>query len=191
MNLIIEQLQEDHRQLVRVLYHLEREVKVYTGLLKGASSLQVIMDILDYIQVYPEIWHHPTEDIIYAVLVEKDLQAADQLAGLMAEHAVLELLTENLFESIDQFTSSDSKALEAGVKVRFVKAVSGYVNRQLSHMEQEQNLLFPLMDLYLDQQDWRTIKQQLTNTAAASTPSLLNTYQLRYREIANQSFITA
>jgi hypothetical protein len=32
MNLIVEQLQADHKQLVRILYHLEREAKAFMGL---------------------------------------------------------------------------------------------------------------------------------------------------------------
>jgi hemerythrin-like domain-containing protein len=186
MNLIVEQLNEDHRQLVRILYHLEREVKAFGGLTKVASNLESILDILDYIQVYPEIWHHPTEDVIYEALLEKDIPDLKQLADTLEEHATLELLTENLQEYINLI------AADRGVSVvRFIKSTHDYINRQLQHMEKEQKYLFPLMEQYLDQQDWKKIKQRLKGLQCLLEEPRLQKYQAFYKGLANTNLVTA
>lgn len=186
MNLIIEQLKEDHRQLVRVLYHLDREIKALSGLGPASSSSEKILDILDYIQVYPEIWHHPTEDLIYELLLEKDIPEPSRLANCIEEHGILELLTENLHSYLDQLAGGNT-----GVGLRLIKAGSDYVKRQLDHMEHEQNTLFPLMEQYLDQGDWDTIKQRLKSQQRSMDGSSLQRYQSLYRGIAESSAITA
>ncbi|WP_101757692.1 hemerythrin domain-containing protein [Oceanicoccus sp. KOV_DT_Chl] len=190
MNLILQQLQSDHRQLVRVLYHLEREVKAYAGLSPASAGVEKILDILDYIQVYPEIWHHPAEDIIYQVLVAREAKAAEAVADIIAEHEVLELLTENLLAYINQLVSADT-ANVAHVRTRFIKATGDYINRQLQHMEQEQRRLFPLIEQYVDQQDWAQINVQLKSLQPVSGESGLDIYRSRYQSIASSSAVTA
>lgn len=186
MNLIIEQLNQDHRQLVRVLYHLEQDIKSLSGLGKHRASVERILDILDYIQVYPEIWHHPTEDIIYELLLQKDIPQPERLADCIEEHGILELLTENLHSYLDQLAAGKEQ-----VKLRLIKAGSDYVNRQLRHMEHEQKTLFPLMEQYLDQADWEVIKDRLKSQQPLADPGQTARYQNLYRQIADSSAITA
>lgn len=186
MNLIIEQLNQDHRQLVRVLYHLEQSIKSLSGLGKTSPGVERILDILDYIQVYPEIWHHPTEDIIYELLLQKDIPQPERLANCIEEHGILELLTENLHSYLDQLAAGREQ-----VRLRLIKAGSDYVKRQLQHMEHEQKTLFPLIEQYLDDADWDVIKERLKSRQPVTDPGQAAHYQTLYRQIADSSAITA
>ncbi|MEH6558686.1 MAG: hemerythrin domain-containing protein [Oceanicoccus sp.] len=187
MNHVIEQLQEDHRQLVHVLYNLEREVKACGGLSSENSSMEAILDILDYIQVYPEIWHHPAEDALYEVLLGKDVGAAALVAHLIEEHGVLELLTENLLEYINQIVVSiDAEA----IKMRFIKSTNDYISRQLHHMEQEQLHLFPLIERHLTEGDWLIIKGRLQQQRQSEDGPTLEYYHSFYRKIVNNTPVT-
>lgn len=184
MNHVIEQLQEDHRQLVHVLYNLEREVRACSGLSSENSSMEAILDILDYIQVYPEIWHHPAEDALYEVLLDKDVGAAALVAHLVEEHGVLELLTENLLEYINQIvTSIDADA----IKMRFIKSTNDYISRQLHHMEQEQLHLFPLIEQHLTEDDWLAIKDRLRKQQQNYDAPKLEYYHSFYQEIVDST----
>lgn len=188
MNLILEQLQNDHKQLVRLLYQLEQQVKTYMGLIKASSSLESMLDILDYIQVYPELWHHPTEDIICDVLLEKDISVSGEVADLMAEHDTLELLSENIHEYINQLAVAKYTVI-AEKKARFIKASSLYINRQLQHMEKEQEVLFPLFEQRLDSSDWDKIRLRLKDKQKLIDEKQLQQYKTRYYDIANRSAI--
>lgn len=186
MNLIVEQLQNDHRQLVRVLYHLDREIKALHGLGGCKANLAAILDQLDYIQVYPELWHHPTEDVIAGLLLQKNIPEAEWLASCMEEHQVLELLTENLHSYLDQFAAGNSH-----VRSRLIKAGTDYVKRQLTHMEHEQHCLFPLMERYLQAEDWAQIKAHIKSMRPSAEDERVQHYQLLYRDIARLSPVTA
>ena len=186
MNLIIEQLHEDHKQLVRILYHLEREIKALSGLTNTPGSLEALLDILDYIQVYPEIWHHPTEDVIYQMLQEKAIPGPDLLTEAIEEHAVLELLTDNLQQYVN--ASATGQQLSSA---RFIKSAGDYVSRQLRHMEQEQTILFPLAEKYLNKNDWEKIKQQLKDRQYSLEEPRLQKYKNFYEGMANSSVVTA
>ncbi len=190
MNHVIEQLQEDHRQLVHVLYSLEREVKACSGLSPNNFSVEAILDIVDYIQVYPEIWHHPAEDALYEVLLDKDVGAAAVVAHLMEEHGVLELLTENLLEYINQIVVSAEADVDA-VKVRFIKSTNDYISRQLHHMEQEQLHLFPLIEQHLTEDDWLIIKGRLRKQQQNQDEPKLEYYHSFYREIVSSTPVAA
>ena len=186
MNLIIEQLHHDHKQLVRILYHLERELKAFNGLLKEAANMETILDILDYIQVYPEIWHHPTEDVIYEMLLQKDIPSPELLADALEEHAILELLTENLQANINAAVTDQDFS-----PARFIKSTTVFINRQLQHMEREQKNLFPLAEKYLDKSDWDVIKQRLKSQQQLRQESRLQQYESLYQDIANSNAVTA
>ena len=186
MNLVVEQLQQDHRQLVRVLYHLEKAIKSFSGIGRGTASMESVLDILDYIQVYPEIWHHPVEDLIYEILLQKEIPEPQLLANCIEEHGVLELLTENLHSYIDQLAAGREE-----VRLRFVRAGSDYVNRQLTHMEHEQTTLFPLIDRYLNDEDWELIKQRIKSIQPAADQGRYKRYQSLYQDIASASVVTA
>lgn len=185
-NLIIAQLQEDHKQLVRMLYHLEREVKAVAGLQSGPGSLEAILDILDYIQVYPELWHHPAEDIIYEKLLQKPISDPQLLHEALEEHELLEILTENLHVHVNAVALSKDKP-----PMRFVKAASDYVGRQLMHMEFEQKHLFPLAENYLDSNDWQHINSSIKGLRQPADEPQLQAYSELYHDIAKSSAVTA
>lgn len=186
MRSIFEQLQDDHKQLVRVLYHLEREIKALNGMLADAASIERILDILDYIQVYPEIWHHPVEDVIFATLLEKEVPDAQLLSGAMEEHAVLELLTEKLHHYLNKVAAGDDVS-----PARFIKSTNDYINRQLRHMEFEQKHLFPMAEAYLCVEDWDKIESSLKGQQQLLEEPRLQQFATRYQSIVNSSPVTA
>lgn len=184
MNHVVEQLQEDHHQLVRVLFSLEREVKACSGLSADHYSLTDIRNILDYIQAYPEIWHHPAEDALYEVLLAKDIGAAAVVAHLIEEHAVLELLTANLLDYIAQFEVGKGADVDL-IKPRFIKSTNDYISRQLRHMDQEQRFLFPLIEQHLTEVDWLAIKERLQSQQQVQDEGGLAYYRSFYHDMVS------
>ena len=187
MNLLIEQLRDDHKHLVRILYHLEKEVKAISGLLKtDIPSIETVLDILDYIQVYPEIWHHPTEDVIFEILLQKEIPEAQLLADAMEEHGVLEMLTENLHQHLNMAVAGSDFS-----PARFIKSTNDYINRQLRHMEFEQKHLFTLAEQYLQAEDWDAIKERLKDQQHLLDEPRLQEYSSFHNSIANSCAVTA
>ena len=187
---IVDQLHTDHKQLVRVLYHLEREIKALCGIDGDLLNLESIVNALDYIQVFPEIWHHPAEDIIYKVLREKNLIDGDTINAIIDEHSVLEALTVHLHQLFEQVVREGGSEGVSRMRLKLLKAVGDYVRRQLRHMDREQELLFPMIEQYLKSEDWDLIKQQIKETSQIEGGDFKQ-YQALYCEIASQSAVTA
>ena len=177
MNPILQQLCADHRQMTRILFHLEREIRSYGGLSARAPSLDQVLDILDYIQVYPEIWHHPTEDLLYRRLLDQSSSGYAAVEEVMAEHEVLEMLTRRLLGLFNAIAVD-----QVVPRAELLKASYDFIRQQLHHIRREQALVFPLLEEAFTRQDWRWLQQQLAGQTG-DRQMALGEYGHIYRQI--------
>ncbi len=72
--MIIELLSREHRNIERLLGVLERELELFE---RGERpDYEVVRAIISYFEVYPEVYHHPQEDLVFARLKTRDPAAA-------------------------------------------------------------------------------------------------------------------
>ena len=64
--MIMERLSQEHRNIERLLTILERELEVFDR--GGRPDYEVIGAIISYFELYPEVYHHPQEDVVFAKL---------------------------------------------------------------------------------------------------------------------------
>lgn len=156
------QLYADHYNFLRLLTFLEAEIACYEAnsldMDNGRHArLAVVLDILDYIQTYPERWHHPLENAAFERLLIKQVPNSDQIWGLKSEHKKLEALTHkamSLFASV---------ANDVVVPVEeLVKAAREFIQRQQEHISLENKLAYPLMTEYLSDTDWDDLGRQVS-----------------------------
>ena len=82
--MIIERLSREHRNIERLLVILEHELDIFD---RGARpDYEVIRAIISYFEVYPEVYHHPQEDLVFAKLRIRDPAAAAKVGNLATEH---------------------------------------------------------------------------------------------------------
>src|SRR6185437_12919720 len=82
--MIIELLSREHRNLERLLDALERELCVFDR--GDRPDYEVIRAVISYFEVYPEVYHHPQEDQVFAKLKMRDPAAAKRIGDLAGEH---------------------------------------------------------------------------------------------------------
>src|SRR6202162_5488122 len=82
--MIIERLSQEHRNIEKLLAILERELVVFDR--GDRPDYEVIRAVISYFEVYPEVYHHPQEDLVFAKLAESDPAAAEQVGALAREH---------------------------------------------------------------------------------------------------------
>jgi hemerythrin-like domain-containing protein len=106
-----------------------------------------MQSILEYVQAYPEQVHHPIEDRIFSILLERVDETA-LIRQLMAEHAELETETRKIRESL--------KLLESGAvsKEDIRDQLSDFLIRQRQHMYIEEEKIHPLIESTLTKEDW-------------------------------------
>ena len=61
--MIIERLSREHRNIEKLLAILERELRVFDR--GDRPDYEVIGAIISYFELYPEVYHHPQEDVVF------------------------------------------------------------------------------------------------------------------------------
>src|SRR5262245_4720676 len=82
--MIIERLCREHRNVERLLAVLEHELKVFDR--GDQPDYGVVRAIIGYFELYPEVYHHPQEDLVFAKLRIRDPAAAGKVGHLALEH---------------------------------------------------------------------------------------------------------
>ncbi len=156
MSKILDDLREDHRNLARLWDLLGRELKVFKD--GGHPDYDLVETILDYCLNYPDLCHHPKEDLIYEKLVERDPAAAKTIGDLKKEHEKLASLTW-------RFSTAVSNVLEDEQLPRdwFMDIANDFLSFSRNHMQMEEVLFFPAARKCLTAKDWAELEASVEN----------------------------
>ena len=137
--LILSELREDHRNMTVILDLLEETAA--TTKAGDDPDFLLIEEIMRYMMVYADAVHHPKEDLIFAELQTLRPDLAKGLDDVPEDHWLIAALGTRLRSDVD--------AIIAGAAVRreqLIVDISQYVERLRSHMEWEEDDLFPRVD---------------------------------------------
>ena len=104
---------------------------------------------MDYTLNYPDLCHHPVENLIYERMVARDPQAKSTVGDLLKEHAHLGELTRKLAAAL-QNIARDSEIPRAW----FESIVEDYLSSNERHIAGEEKIFFPQAALALRPEDW-------------------------------------
>ena len=160
MRLTLESLHKDHDNLRRILCLLEQLlIDIYRG---SSQSYPMIQRVLAYIQDYPECVHHPAEDEMFSIMLNKgisDRKFREDVNMLIKDHTELEGITRDVIEAVKpMLVSTHSDITDIGNKL------STLINRQRSHLLLEEMNIYPHIAEHIDSADWKII--------AALTPDI-------------------
>lgn len=150
------QLYADHYNFLRLLRFLESEIACYESDNEGQARLDVILDMFDYFQTYPERWHHPFEDAMFELLLIKQVPNADQIWSLKSEHKKLEQLTHHASELFSSVANDIVVPMD-----ELVNATREFIHRQQEHINLENRYVYPLLDEHLNDSDWHAIGKKV------------------------------
>lgn len=156
MHPLMQQLCDDHQHLQRLLYCLQKEVSYFEAGKKAKAELSLILNALDYFQLYPEKWHHPVEDVIFEIILAKDIPEAAQIEAIIAEHQQLEKMTQRekaLFTAISHGSEVPTEEL--------INVHREFVAMQAGHIERENHQIYPLIEKYMSDADWQTVEERM------------------------------
>jgi len=146
---MLNRLKVEHGQLLRKLNLLELQ---YLDMCRDKTpDYSLMRSIIVYIQEYPEQIHHPLEDMIYSILLER-VDDVEFVQKLISEHTQLEVVTRELRESLESLpgcTASNEKLKQQ---------LSGFLVGQRQHIYTEELDVFPLVQSALTQEDWKRLQ---------------------------------
>lgn len=155
MSEVIQALRTEHSNIAQLLAMLERQ---WARLVAGEPLNADIMEAAaDYFQSYPDLYHHPKEDLIFQRLRQRDPAAARAFGDLQCEH-----------EEIATRTRQFAQCVQAGFSEPDERETLGYwlqsfIAYQREHMAKEERLFFPAALRALIDTDWQHIRARITD----------------------------
>ncbi len=151
---ILDELREDHRNLARLLDLLESECRDIPD--DGEPDMELLLDIMHYMTVYPDAIHHPREDLIYTAMREHSDELAAGLEGVPEDHREIAELGAALRRDIEAIISG-----AAVTRQHLLEDLVNYVGHLRRHMEWEEADLFPRADSLARDEETATIDVSL------------------------------
>jgi hemerythrin-like domain-containing protein len=149
--MVIEILRREHRNIEKLLRVLERELAVLAR--GGRPDYEVIHEVICYFQVYPDIYHHPLEDLVFEQLKLRDGAAAAAIGDLAADHRRGAEGLRHIAQALER----------ASAKRETVHDILGdFIAQERRHMAMEERDFFPAAVNILQPQDWAEISSKWT-----------------------------
>ncbi len=148
--MIVDFLRQEHRNIERLLVILERELDVFDR--AERPDYEIIWAIISYFQVYPDVYHHPQEDLVFRKLKARDPAAAAKVGDLAAEHQGAAERLRRVAQAVESVLK-DQEVLRQTVDA----IIRDFIVHERRHMAMEERDFFPAAEKALLAQDWADI----------------------------------
>jgi hemerythrin-like domain-containing protein len=143
-----------------------------------APDYELMLDVMFYMTHYPDVLHHPKEDLAFARIAERDSAARPIVEKLTEQHSVLKRDGNALVIALDDIVNGSVTSRE------HVEAPGrAYVAAFRRHMNIEEAEILPLAAKLLDRDDWTAIQ---TAIGQLDDPVFGRTGDKRYAALRRQ-----
>lgn len=154
--MIIERLSREHRNIETLLAVLERELEIFDR--GDHPDYEVIRAIINYFELYPELYHHPQEELVFAKLKLRDPAAAARVGDLTLEHQKGTQRLRLVAQAIDSVLAG-REILRHNVN----NIIRDFIESERRHIMIEDRDFFPAALKALKPADWTEIASATTN----------------------------
>jgi hemerythrin-like domain-containing protein len=141
----------EHVNFARLLNLLEAELDLFH---KGDSpNYELMLDIMFYMTHYPDVLHHPREDLAFAKIKKADKSAGPTVDKLAEQHEQLRKMGDALVGGLSDIVNGSISSRES-----VETPGRAYVASFRSHMRTEEKEILPMAAKLLRERDWSEIK---------------------------------
>jgi hemerythrin-like domain-containing protein len=151
---ILEKLQRDHVNLLRLLDLLSKELDALCAGEEANFDLKI--ELLDYIEHYAEQVHHPTEDLIYESVLPRLEDGENLLLRLEREHSELIGMARRFRETLEGIVQGEVLTREE-VDIRGRE----FLALQRQHVKLEEEEIFPLLEANFTVEMWKELESKV------------------------------
>lgn len=151
----LDMIRKEHRTMTRLLDMLERQIDLFEK--TGEPDYELVGEILDYFRSFPDLYHHPKEDLVFKWLEKRDPEQAAAFGNLEEEH-------EKVSARLVRFTRAIVNVLmQAEVpREKVVEVARDFIDGERRHMSAEEKYFFPAAERVLSEQDWAEIDARVS-----------------------------
>lgn len=150
----IRTLRNEHRTMEHLLDLLERQISLFKQ--TERADYDLIKEVVNYFLTYPDLCHHPKEDLILRKLQVRDPETAERVLNLESEH-------EECSERLSKFSRALINILsEAEIsREAFIDIANQFIEGERAHMSAEETHFFPVALRCLSAEDWAEIDAKI------------------------------
>lgn len=174
---LMQTLYAEHRHIASVMQLLADQLAAIEA--GEPVDTHVVYETMDYMVTWPDRYHHPREDLIYAHAAELDPGLADSVDTLQRDHDNTARAGREVLEQIERWR--DGSLPGAGL----VKSGRAYIDHLYAHMNSEEKLVFPQIEHTLGAQDWSELAAD-DQLRPVSDPVFGYRVQREYRNLARK-----
>lgn len=151
---VVSELHQDHVNLSKLLEILDKKIlKLKAG---NRPNMNLMADVISYIETYAGGYHHPREDQMYAYFQGKNSQLDAVMQECEDAHVNLKGYAHALLETIDGVLHDVVVPMDD-----LIAKLESFVNNEKAHVDFEETKVFPLLNEIATDADWIKVEKQL------------------------------
>ena len=170
-------LRAEHRHMATVMQLFSEQLAAIEA--GDLVDPHVVYEIMDYMVNWPDRFHHPREDLIYARVAEVDPGAVDDVDTLQRDHDATARRGQKVLKDIEAWRLGELPG------PRLIVSANDYIEHYYEHMQLEEKLVFPRIERTLNPQDWREIGRD-DQLVAVSEPVFGPQVQREFRNMSRK-----
>ena len=156
MTQAIQTLRSEHKTTARMLDLLDRQITLFEDAQRPDYDL--LKDVIDYFLTYPDLYHHPKENLILDALRKRDPQMAAPVGDIDKEHAEISARLHAFAHAVVEVLMEMEVSRD-----RFVEIARDFIDDQRRHMIKEEQVFFPAALEALSDKDWEEIDKKVSH----------------------------
>lgn len=171
----------EHVNFARLLGLLEEQLDLFYG--GDVPNYELMLDVMYYMTHYPDLFHHPREDMAFEKIRDREIAARPVVDELVRQHVLLRESGERLHRDLDDIVNGSILSRE-----HIEEPCRTYIANFRSHMEQEETDILPVASRVLHDADWAEINAAVRHR---EDPLFGKNVEKRYAAILEQIAIQA
>jgi hemerythrin-like domain-containing protein len=152
----IEQLNEQHQNIAKLLHLLEHEIDRVAG--EDTPNVSLLLDIMQYLTRYVDVAHHPLEELLIARYEEKEAPENEEVKECKRQHKELVALGREFMAVVEAVR--EEQLVE---RVEFERIGRNFVEAQLAHIDLEEGKVFPTLKKTLDDEEMESVAAEMAS----------------------------
>lgn len=146
----------EHANFARLLDLLEEQLAAFFG--GDEPEYALMLNIVSYLQEFPDRVHHPHEDAVFERLVARDAELRIPINRLLQEHRVIAIAGEELSTRLNEIVAGEV-VLRSSVEA----AAATYLAYYRHHLATEESEILPRAARLLEPADWRDVARAVAH----------------------------
>ena len=144
---VLDVLRQEHTNIATLLRTLEWQVTEFES--GNQPDYDVIGATLDYFLSFPDVYHHPKEELLFSKLRDRDPGAANRIGDLRIAHQELAARARKFATALRAVLAEAEMPREA-----LIRWSRGFIDLQRQHIDMEESTFFPTAEKALTAKDW-------------------------------------